>query len=91
MAKTTSIDDPRGVIADAYQIKGIHPQECRSIFLDWALEPRSPAEMRLAARRLLDCYAAFPAHPMTSILQAALTEITDAPMRRGGRKARTVN
>jgi len=91
MAKTTSKHDPRGVIADAYKIEGIHPQECRSIFLDWALEPRSPSEMRLAARHLLDSYAGFPAHPMTSILQAALTEITDAPVRRGGRKARMVN
>jgi hypothetical protein len=88
MAKTTSRYDPRGVIADAYRIEGIHPEECRSIFLDWALEPRSSGEMRLAARHLLENYAAFPAHPMTEILQAALTEITAAPARRGGRKAR---
>ena len=91
MAKTTSKYDPRGVIADAYSMKGIHPEECRSIFLDWALEPRSPSEMRLAAQHLLDNYSAFPAHPMTAILHAALTEITDAPVRRGGRKARVVN
>ena len=91
MVKTTSKYDPRGVIADAYRMKAILPEECRSIFLDWALEPRSQSEMRLAAQHLLDSYAGFPAHPMTAILQAALTEITDAPVRRGGRKARGLN
>jgi len=85
MAK--SLNDKRGVIADAYKIEGICASECRSIFLDWALEPREPAELRQAASDLADQYAGFPAHPMTSILLEATVELTAAPKRRGGRGA----
>lgn len=84
MEKTSH--DPRGVIADSYKIEGISAPECRSIFLDWALEPRAPAEMRQAAKALAAQYADFPAHPMTAILQEATVELTTAPKRRGGRR-----
>jgi len=78
--------DPRGVIADSYKIEGISAPECRSIFLDWALEPRTPAEMRQAAKALAAHYADFPTHPMSAILQEATIETTTAPKRRGGRR-----
>jgi len=78
--------DPRGVIADAYKIEGISAPECRSIFLDWALEPREPADLRQAASDLAAQHASFPDHPMTSILREATVELTAAPKRRGGRQ-----
>ncbi|HIP23876.1 MAG TPA: hypothetical protein EYG79_09840 [Rhodobacteraceae bacterium] len=78
--------DPRGVIADAYKIEGISASECRSIFLDWALEPREAADLRSAASTLAAQYAGFPAHPMTSILTEATVELSSAPKRRGGRR-----
>lgn len=78
--------DPRGLIADAYKIDGISAPECRSIFLDWALEPREPAELRQAASTLAAQHATSPDHPMTSILLEATVELTTAPKRRGGRR-----
>lgn len=80
------IDDPRGLMADAYSIEGISAPECRSIFLDWALEPRDAGEMRAAAARLLAHYTPnHAAHPMSEILREALAELEIKPTRRGGR------
>ncbi|MCF6272565.1 MAG: hypothetical protein L3J37_05130 [Rhodobacteraceae bacterium] len=83
-------DDLRGLISEAYKIEGISPPECRSIFLDWALEPRETGEMRAAAIRLVEQYEPiWPEHPMTGILREAMIELTFPPLRRGGRKTRT--
>ena len=82
---TSSSNDPRGVIAEAYKIKGISAPECRSIFLDWALEPRESGELRVAAQALAEQYANMPKHPMTLILNEAAVELSTAPKRRGGR------
>jgi len=82
----TSSLDPRGVIADAYKIEGISAPECRSIFLDWALEPRGASELREAAATLLAQYADRPNHPMTAILDEATIELSATPKRRGGRR-----
>ena len=78
--------DPRGVIADAYKIENITAPECRSIFLDWALEPREASDLRQAASALAAQYADFPEHPMTSILIEATVELSATPKRRGGRR-----
>ncbi len=83
-------NDPRGVIADAYKIEGISAPECRSIFLDWALEPREAGELHAAARSLLAQFSAHPAHPMTAILKEATIELSAAPKRRGGRLGKRV-
>ena len=29
--------DPKGLIAESYRIEGISAEQCRSIFVDWAL------------------------------------------------------
>jgi len=82
----TKADDPRGLIADAYKIDGISASECRSIFLDWALEPRDTGEIRAASARLLAQYEPMqPTHPMSAILHESITEISATPKRRGGR------
>lgn len=89
MPKETSPDDPRGLISEAYRIEDIPAPECRSIFLDWALEPRGAGEMRAAVERLLTRFQpAYASHPMTAILQEAMIEISTAPKRRGGRAGR---
>lgn len=63
--------DPRGLIQEAYRM-AIGPEDCRTIFLDWALglpSPAGPAEIRA----LLDHYAAaHPDHPMTAVLREGL-------------------
>ncbi len=80
--------DAKGLIRDAYLIEGIGPEECRSIFLDWALslpDSVAPAE---AIKNLLATYEpGNQDHPMTKVLKDGL----DKPARtgrRGGRKAR---
>ena len=63
--------DPRGLIFEAYRMN-LGPEDCRTIFFDWALglaDPAGPAEIRT----LLDHYGpAHPDHPMTSVLREGL-------------------
>ncbi len=75
--------DPRGLIWEAYRM-AVGPEECRTIFLDWALglaTPAGPAEIGA----LLGHYgAAHPDHPMTAVLREGLA--TPPPTRRRGRR-----
>lgn len=78
--------DPRGLIAESYNIEGITEGECRSIFLDWALG--AEGDSRAAVGDLLARYAgAYPEHPMTQVLRDGL-KAPDRPRRRGGWRAR---
>lgn len=79
--------DPRGLIAEAYRMEGLGPQECRSIFFDWALG-RAPEEGDPAAAARLHAHyaAAAPDHPMTAVLaENAASPRADRPRRRGRR------
>ena len=79
-------EDPRGLIAEAYNME-IGPEDCRSIFFDWALGEAGP-EMTAKLDTLVARYrSARPEHPMTAVLLEGRREI-DAPRRRGGRAAR---
>ncbi|RVV99771.1 hypothetical protein EKE94_03600 [Mesobaculum littorinae] len=84
-----SIDpiDPKGLIRESYVIEGITAEDCRGIFLDWALSLAPGTTAQDAIPRLLDRHGAPEAHPMTTVLRAGLE---DAPgtQRRGGRAAR---
>ena len=86
MAKGELASDPRGLILEAYRME-IGPEDCRTIFLDWALgQPGATPE---ALAELLAHYGARqPDHPMTAILRDAATAAPPAPGRRGGRKRR---
>ncbi|UPH70522.1 hypothetical protein LGT41_0012075 [Abyssibius alkaniclasticus] len=81
-------DDPRGLIFESYRIAGITPGECRSIFLDWAMNVPQSRDTSAAIAALLARYAAaHPNHPMTQVLrdgQAAPAR----PRRRGGAMGR---
>lgn len=75
--------DPRGLIFEAYRME-LGPEDCRSIFLDWALglDGAGPAEVAV----LLERYgAAHPDHPMTAVLREGLRPPT--PRRRRPRDA----
>ncbi len=77
--------DPRGLIFEAYRME-IGPEDCRTIFLDWALGRPAAAADDIAA--LLAHYAPRqPDHPMTAVLRAGL-EAAAAPRRRGGPRGR---
>ena len=88
MPRTDDPNDPRGLIRESYRIEGIVIEECRSIFLDWAIGVPAGEDATDRVRRLLARYGAeYPDHPMTEVLRQALC----APARtgrRGGAAAR---
>lgn len=80
--------DPRGLIYESYRIDGIVIEECRSIFLDWALGIPLGEDMRTHIATLMTEYGdKNPDHPMTKVLIEGKTQATPKG-RRGGRKAR---
>ncbi|SDE18194.1 hypothetical protein [Limimaricola pyoseonensis] len=80
--------DPKGLVREAYRIEGIGPEECRSIFLDWALSLPEDTDSAMAIRRLLERHATAPqGHPMTAVLVEGLNG-SAPPKRRGGRAGR---
>ena len=80
--------DPKGLMREAYRIDGITAGECRSIFLDWAINVPADQDTLRQVRALLGHYGAMhPLHPMTETLQAALKAPAKTG-RRGGRAAR---
>lgn len=80
--------DPKGLVRESYRIEGITPGECRSIFMDWALSIPVGAPVVDAVRTLIATYGVpNPDHPMTTVLNQALTA-PDTPRRRGGRIGR---
>lgn len=83
-----TLEDPRGLIQEAYRIDGITAEECRSIFLDWALGVPAEQEATDLVRELLTHHAGEPVdHPMTLTLTAALSDHS-GPRRKGGRAGR---
>lgn len=85
---TTPQNDPKGLIRESYRIEGIDTEQCRSIFVDWALSLPDGVDNKEALRELLDQYQGdHPDHPMTEVLRAGLTEMA-APKRRGGWRGR---
>ncbi len=83
-----SVFDPKGLLREAYRIDGITEPECRTIFLDWAIQ----VPVGVAAKDHIEAALAHYAtgqdnHPMTVTLQAGLRASPTAK-RRGGRAAR---
>ena len=79
--------DPRGLIYEAYRIKDITPQDCRSIFFDWALGVPAGEDSGQYVKDLLAHYGDAD-HPMTAVLQEGLNAMKETRKRRGGRKVR---
>ena len=88
MKKGDPATDPKGLIFESYQIEGISPGECRSIFLDWALSLPVGADTKTALTALLAQYEpAHPDHPMNTVMREGLVGMS-APKRRGGWRSR---
>lgn len=86
--KGDMIEDPKGLIREAYRIDGITAGECRSIFLDWALGLPDDQDTKTAITALISAYAeAAPDHPMSAVLQEGRQTMA-RPKRRGGWKSR---
>ncbi|MEL6794805.1 MAG: hypothetical protein AAFP78_15200 [Pseudomonadota bacterium] len=80
--------DPRALIVEAYRMEGIAPEDCRSIYFDWALGLDAARDMKADTAALLAHHEpAEPDHPMTAVLREGLAN-ADAPKRRGGRRSR---
>lgn len=79
--------DPKGLVRESYRIDGITLEECRSIFIDWALSLPDDVSQQLAIEGALETYGA-PDHPMTSVLRDGLVQISAPKKRRGGWRSR---
>jgi hypothetical protein len=79
--------DPKGLIRESYRIDEITIEQCRSIFLDWALSLPEGSEPRPAISRLLEIYGDWTDHPMTQVMREGAAA-TSSATRRGGRAAR---
>lgn len=86
MPKGDLAADPRGLIFEAYRMD-LGPEDCRTVFLDWALGRPPEAAAGDIAVLLAHYGAAHPDHPMTAILREG-RERADAPRRRGGWRGR---
>lgn len=88
MEKGNLVIDPRGLIFESFRIDGIRIEECRSIFLDWALGVPADGDMKAALETLQTEYAPkFPDHPMIAIIAEGLERAARAPGRRRRRPA----
>ena len=86
----TDPHDPRGLIREAFRMNELSEGECRSIFLDWALGMPADTDTTTAVRALIAQHQPDEdAHPMMSVLTAALADAGTA-QRRGGRRGRQV-
>ncbi len=79
--------DPRGLIFESYRIDGIRVEECRSIFLDWALGQPLGADMAAALGILKAEYVdGNPDHPMSEVITEGLSRSASPTGRKGGRR-----
>ncbi len=89
MEKTAHKSDPRGLIFESYRIDGIRIEECRSIFLDWALGLAMGDDVAAHIDAMLAAYGDDnPDHPMTQVMREGAARRDVPKGRRGGRKAR---
>ncbi len=80
--------DPKGLIREAYLIDGITWEECRSIFLDWALSLPDGQDARQAIDAMMERHASVgDGHPMTDVLIEG-QQAAARPKRRGGWRSR---
>ena len=83
-------DDPKALIRESFNIEGIKIEECRSIFLDWALSLPNDVDTTETISLLLEKYGDQKEHPMLLTLKEGLIK-TIRPIRRGGRNGRMLN
>ena len=83
-------NDPKALIRESFNIEGIKIEECRSIFLDWALSLPNDTDARKIIPLLIEQYGDKQEHPMLVTLREGMIK-TVSPIRRGGRKGRLTN
>ena len=83
-------NDPKALIRESFNIEGIKIEECRSIFLDWALSLPNDADAGKIIPLLIEQYGYKQGHPMLVTLKEGMIKKV-SPIRRGGRKGRLTN
>ena len=83
-------NDPKALIRESFNIEGINIEECRSIFLDWALSLPNDVDAKKIKPLLIEEYNDKKEHPMILTLREGLIT-TISPIRRGGRRGRLTN
>ena len=83
-------NDPKALIRESFNIEGINIEECRSIFLDWALSLPNDIDAKKIIPLLIEKYNDKKEHPMLLTLREGLIT-TVSPTRRGGRRGRLTN
>ena len=83
-------NDPKALIRESFNIEGIKIEECRSIFLDWALSLPNDTDARKIIPLLIEQYGDKQEHPMLVTLKEGMIKKV-SPIRRGGRKGRLTN
>ena len=83
-------NDPKALIRESFNIEGINIEECRSIFLDWALSLPNDVDAKKIIPLLIEKYNDKKEHPMLLTLREGLIT-TVSPSRRGGRRGRLTN
>ena len=83
-------NDPKALIRESFNIEDINIEECRSIFLDWALSLPNDVDAKKIIPLLIDKYNDKKEHPMLLTLREGLIT-TVSPVRRGGRRGRLTN
>ena len=83
-------NDPKALIRESFNIEGINIEECRSIFLDWALSLPNDVDAKKIIPLLIKKYNDKKEHPMLLTLREGLIN-TLSPIRRGGRRGRLTN
>ena len=80
--------DPRGMIYESYRIDGVTLEECRMIFLDWAMNTPLGDTNAYLHELLAEYEAGNSDHPMTQVIRDGLETTNTMGKRRGGRTAR---
>ncbi|WP_380052613.1 hypothetical protein ACFE33_09325 [Falsihalocynthiibacter sp. SS001] len=84
VAYDKKLHDPKHVIRESFAMPDITAAECRSIFVDWALNVPAGVDAKVALSALLQHHSDAPAdHPMLEVLREGLLEPT-VKGRRGG-------
>ena len=80
--------DPKNLIAESYRMDGLTLDECRSVFLDWALSLSDDVDAVAVLPELMARHSADDKdHPMTQVMQDGLQRMS-GPKRRGGWRSR---
>ncbi|PIB24660.1 hypothetical protein BFP76_05615 [Amylibacter kogurei] len=79
--------DPRGMIYESFRIENITIEECRVIFLDWAMFAPAGDMSEQLSQFITEYGDAYAEHPMMTVIKEGL-EKTPQKRRRGGRMGR---